>query len=274
MISLIINMIFRTVKSQCGILCGFVTEENCNFNPLDLLLTYSSIIFPIDYILFAGIIILFLLCSMVSLSSIGLRFLCIKLYKLKTRATVPQGLLTSCIFLMFIILVTSFMLPSFAPIYTTFGSQKYQDPVTGQWKECALSAFNTTRNTNGTHLLGIYPEEIFTIDTNTTNNNSTNGTRPCFMTELSQNVNSVAIGVPIFSIIFYFENWLFVLCWIIGFFVAIFRKPASFEEEDTYNEDEEIMKRPLRGRSYKSYASGSSSSLSTGTNPSAYGRIQ
>ncbi|EFC43767.1 predicted protein [Naegleria gruberi] len=223
LISLLINLIYRTVTSKCGIACGFVTEENCYFNPLDLLLTYSSIIFPIDYIILALIICLFIWASMVSLSTIGLRFLCVKLYKLKVRSTVPQGLLTSGIFLMFIMLATSFMLPSFAPVYTTFGSQKYQDS-TGAWKQCALAAFNFTEH------------------------------------KLSQNVNSVTIGVPVFSIIFYFENWLFVLCFIIGFIVSIFKKPASFEEADTYDHDEEIMKRPLRGRSYKEYATSSTRS--------------
>ena len=199
---------------------------------------------------------------MVSLSTIGLRFLCVKLYKLKVRSTVPQGLLTSGIFLMFIMLATSFMLPSFAPVYTTFGSQKYQDS-TGAWKQCALAAFNFTEHGNNSHSLFNQPEipSLFgDLDGNYTNGNNTNTTRPCYMTELSQNVNSVTIGVPVFSIIFYFENWLFVLCFIIGFIVSIFKKPASFEEADTYDHDEEIMKRPLRGRSYKEYATSSARS--------------
>ncbi|KAG2381972.1 hypothetical protein C9374_005764 [Naegleria lovaniensis] len=268
MVSLIINLIYRTVKSKCGISCGFVTEENCNFNPLDLLLTYSSIIFPIDYIILGFIIILFLLASMTALSTIGLRILCIKLYKLKLRSTLPQGLLTSCIFLMFIMLCTSFMLPSFAPIYTTFGSQRFQDPVTREWKQCALSAFNNT-NMNTTlwsveivSIPSLHQEdsrEFLLLENNTNSGNFTNSTRPCFMSELSQNVNSMSVGIPVFSIIFYFENWLFILCFVIGFFVSIFRKAPSFEEEDTYDQDEEIMKRPLRGRSYKSYANHSDS---------------
>nr|CAG4718252.1 unnamed protein product [Naegleria fowleri] len=283
MVSLIINLIYRTVKSKCGIACGFVTEENCNFNPLDLLLTYSSIIFPIDYIIIGLIIILFLLASMTALSTIGLRILCIKLYKLKLRSTLPQGLLTSCIFLMFIMLCTSFMLPSFAPIYTTFGSQKYQDPITREWKQCALAAFNNTNIHKNATLWSVVEKDqvldhqskalpsllqdyrlLFTIE-NDTSGNFTNSTRPCFMSELSQNVNSMSVGIPVFSIIFYFENWLFILCFVIGFFVSIFRKAPSFEEEDTYDHDEEIMKRPLRGRSYKSYASGEHHSDSEST---------
>ncbi|KAL9645651.1 hypothetical protein ABK040_003384 [Willaertia magna] len=235
--SLCINMVYRTINSKCGILCGFQVEEPCKFNPLDLALTYSSIAFPVDYILLALIILLFIVASMTSLSSIGLRILCINLYKLKFRRTVPQGLVSTCIFLMFIMIVTAFMLPSFAPQYTTFGSQKYRDPITNEWTECTLASLNVTSNST-THSLDI--------------EGGKNTTQACFMTEISQTINTVVFKIPIFSIVFYIESWAFVLCFLIGFVVAIFKKPASFvqdQEQTQEDKEEEFMRIPLRSTS-------------------------
>lgn len=76
-ISLLLTSLNRAIFSPCHFLCGFITLENKIPNPLDLLLTYSSIVFPLDYIIFIMFIIIILLASITGLTSFGINFFCI-----------------------------------------------------------------------------------------------------------------------------------------------------------------------------------------------------
>jgi len=240
--SLIITQIDRAVFSECGIRCGFILNKHHPWNPLDLLLTYASIAFPVDYVLTGLFIALFMLGSLVGLSNIGIRFLFIKLYKIKFRKTLPQGLLTGCIFLMFIITVFSFSLVSFAPQYATFGSQKYRDAQTNKLVDCNMNAlYNGTVTHNST--LTEYDPMVF-------NSGTVYVGRPCYMSQIATLVNSVAVRVPVFSAIFYFANWVFVAMYLFFFVVAIFRRPAVLiSTEDSDDEEEDLIeKEPLTRR--------------------------
>jgi LMBR1 domain-containing protein 1 len=245
--SLIITQIDRAIYSECKIWCGFVLNKVHPWNPLDRVLTYSSIVFPVDYVLFGLFIGLIMLGSVVGLSNIGIRFLFIKLYKIKYRRTMPQGLLTACIFLMFIITVFSFMLLSFAPQYSTFGSQKYQT-LSGSWVECDLSAlYNGTSpifNITLTKDLVLAESDFLDGPTSRQAFEQNYIGRPCYMTQLATMVNNVAFRVPIFSAIFYFSNWFFVGMYILFFLIALFRKPAAIlNAEDSDDEmDDEISR--------------------------------
>ncbi|KAL0476888.1 lysosomal cobalamin transporter [Acrasis kona] len=242
-VSLIITLIDRVIHSTCGIKCGFIIDKSYIFNPFDELLTVSSKVFPIDYIIFGVFLSFILIVSLVGLANIGLRFFFVKLYKLKYKRTAPQGLLTTCIFLMFIVVVFSFTMNSFAPKYTTFGTQTYH--VNGEVIGCdfnGVQAVNETKPVpvNGTHTLfyGTVLQEAH----NETQRNVTG--RPCYMSQLSMLMNGSSFnGYQIYTLIFYFGNWVFVVVFCLSLLIASVRKPASFlpdEDEDEDSDDESL----------------------------------
>jgi len=64
------------MNSECGISCGFVVEKNTYFNPLDQFLVQLSKFFPLDYILFATILLYVFISSLYGLVKLGVRIIC------------------------------------------------------------------------------------------------------------------------------------------------------------------------------------------------------
>ena len=51
---------------------------------------YSQVVFPLDYIIYCGMILFFLLCSISGLRTIGITFCCVPVYKFRPSNTKPQ----------------------------------------------------------------------------------------------------------------------------------------------------------------------------------------
>jgi LMBR1 domain-containing protein 1 len=245
MVSLILSQIDRSIHSQCGFLCGFIQNESKIFNPFDQLLTHASKIFPVDYIIFTLFILLILIAAITGLANIGINCCCIRLYKIRFRSTMPQGLLTGCMFLMFVVVVFSFSMISFAPQYTTFGSQTFMNG-NHEILPCNYDALangthprNSTDPVNGTVYWPSLPSDGYYF----LGNGSSNGTvvigRACYMSQLATLVNRIALRAPFFSVVFYLANWIFVVVFAVSFIVALIRQPATFERELVYASDEE-----------------------------------
>lgn len=119
---------------------------------------------------------------------------------------------------MFICVVFSFTMLSFAPQYATFGSQSYQDFDTGKWTLCNYKSFtNSTKSGYSTDMIEF------------TKINRTN--TPCVQTELASLLNSVGVRAGFMSSIFFFANWIFIISFLIGIVVALFKSPLSFAPE-------------------------------------------
>jgi LMBR1 domain-containing protein 1 len=230
MVSLIISLIDRIIYSDCSIGCGFAIKKPVLPNPLDLLLTWSSSVFPVDYIVFLSFISLIVAGTLTGLANIGIKFFWIHLYQLKWRNTVPQGLLTSCIFMMMIVTVFSFTMVFFAPQYTSFGSQHFQNEQ-GEWQLCDFDhLYNATK--------------AATLDYGMLNTTDPNPrTKGCFSTELVALVNSNFLRGrgygQVFAVAFYFSNWVFILSFVISTIIALIRKPASFVKMEEDSDDDE-----------------------------------
>ncbi len=226
--SLIVSLIDRIINSECGILCGFLAAQPKLFVPFDQLLSVASNVFPLDYILFTLFILFFLFGAIVGLANIGINFFILRLYKIRFRNTVPQGLLTACVFLMLCIVVFTFTCINYAPQYVTFGSETYKKVKGGADWPCELSAMqqHNTTITKGNSTI-VIP------------GNATYYERPCYMSEIATIVHTVSVESPVMSIIFFFQNWLFILCYFISIIIALIRKPFSFERETMEGEDED-----------------------------------
>jgi hypothetical protein len=177
LLSIFLGQLERTIFSECGFSCGFrPTKVATIWNPLDLVLTYTSILFPIDvfvYIVVVGVILIATFTGLSMLSS-GM------FHKLRWRSTVPQGLISSIFVIVAVFYIFFYSFPSFAPQYAKFGSQVF-NTTGGDWKLCTIE--ETT------------PQCI--------------PTRLAVLTDFAQ-------SDPFVRLVFYFANWFFLAFYFVG----------------------------------------------------------
>lgn len=133
--------------------------------------------------------------------------------------------------MMFTIVVFSFTMISFAPQYSTFGAQRYQD-AQGEWKLCNYNAINGTRNATGLETGVIFNEYV--------DNALIQLKRPCQTTVLASLLNSVGVRVGILGTIFFFASWVFLISFAIGGVIALFKAPLSFAPDKLDDDYEEL----------------------------------
>merc|ERR1712117_116845 len=123
-VSLLLTSVDKAIYSL-GPKHGFVLDNGSLPNPVDMLLVYSQVIFPLDYIIYCGMILFFLLCSISGLRTIGITFCCVPVYRFRPSNTKPQALLLMCFCMIFMVLALNVVMFSVVPDYTTYGSQSY-----------------------------------------------------------------------------------------------------------------------------------------------------
>ncbi|ELP91895.1 LMBR1 domain containing protein, putative [Entamoeba invadens IP1] len=137
-VSLLISLVVSIVKSSCGITCGFVLDDPNSLNPIDMALRMLGMFFPLDYLLY-GILIGFVIFSTLNgIVKIDVRIFCIQLFEVKVKETWPQGLLATGVIVTFATYAFLNLLYYFAPIYSTFGNQKYS--IDQETIQCSLQA--------------------------------------------------------------------------------------------------------------------------------------
>ncbi|KAK3105454.1 hypothetical protein LTR53_018409, partial [Teratosphaeriaceae sp. CCFEE 6253] len=126
--SMLITAIDKLKNSVCKTSCGYLLGHTQIFQPLNWLLTYTSRIFPIDYILYLLLTLLFFAASVVGVGSIGIRFLWVQLFSIRRGKTTPNAMLMACVLLTLIALALNYSLAMLAaPQYATYGPQTYCD---------------------------------------------------------------------------------------------------------------------------------------------------
>jgi len=190
----------------CGSQCGFVLAYPKIFNPLDTSLTALSKYFPLDYIALASIIFYVFFATMSGIVNIGVRFLWVNMYKIRPHSTPPQGLLLTCVLLMFCILVLNMEITTLAPQYATWGAQTWYNTTSGLSQPCSIDAPPTA----------------------------------CSMTQIGTFVARISLRTSFFSIIFFYATWGFLVFYVIGFIIAVWRRKGSNVEkrEDDSDSDE------------------------------------
>jgi len=205
--SMLLTNIDKAVNSKnwCGSQCGFVLEYPKVFNPLDNFLTLLAMYFPMDYFVLGGIILYIFFSTLSGIIRINIRFLWVNLFKIRKRATPPQGLLLAAVILMLAILALNMEITTLAPQYASWGSQVYRAD-NDTLKPCSINA----------------PQ------------NST-----CTMTQIGSIVNRIEIKMPFFGIVFFYGTWLFLAAFVIGAFIAAFKAKDSNVERTEFDEEEE-----------------------------------
>ena len=132
-LSLLLTSIDKAINSM-GPKSGYVLKNATLPNPVDTLLVYAQSVFPLDYIIYSGMILFFVFSSMSGIKNVGIRFMWLSVYKIRAGKTKPQAILLMCMNLMFILLALNVVMFSVVPDYTTYGSQRFiRDNVT---EEC------------------------------------------------------------------------------------------------------------------------------------------
>nr|XP_027197933.1 histone deacetylase 8-like isoform X1 [Dermatophagoides pteronyssinus] len=110
-----------------GMHMGYALVNSTYPNPINFILSELQTVYPLDYILILSLSFSLVMYTISGFKHIGIRFLCIKLYKIKPGKTAPQGILLLFASIMLAILGINVLFYSAFPQYATYGRQFYQE---------------------------------------------------------------------------------------------------------------------------------------------------
>jgi len=183
-VSLLLTMLDRLWHSPCGLACGYMLKERKIFNPADELFLRLSRVFPLDFVVLAIFVLYIFLASLFGIVGLGIRVLCLTMYALRIRKSMPQALLVLCNVMAYILLALCMALLTIAPNYTSFGSQ-------------------TVTTLNGTQA---------PCSTNADGSNAT-----CQASVISTFFSRIGASMPLFSVAYFFANWAFIFVFTFTF---------------------------------------------------------
>ena len=125
-VSMLLTGIDKAAHSVCKHHCGYILARTNIFNPLNAALMELSKIFPIDYVVFLLLVMLFFSSSVVGLATIGIRFLWLRLFQIRKGQTSPQAILIATVMLTLIALAINYaFVQMIAPGYSHYGTQTF-----------------------------------------------------------------------------------------------------------------------------------------------------
>ena len=223
--SMLITCIDKIKNSVCRSSCGFLLGKTKIFNPINWLLTLTSKVFPIDYIVFLLLTILFFTASVIGLATIGIRFLWVSLFKIRQGHTSPSAMLMATVLLTLMVFALNYSLAMIvAPNYATFGAQTY----------CSRPPR--------------HPDEISDCSNHKSavkpcNERSDNPVAKlvCTPSVVSTFLNRITVGFPFLGAVDFWAQFAFLGIFMIVFIVMLFRVPHLDEEQldDDLREEEE-----------------------------------
>lgn len=224
--SMLITGIDKGKNSICGKHCGYLLGHIHIFQPINYILVQSAKVFPIDYVIFLLLVMLFFAASVVGLATIGIRILWITIFRIRKAHTSPQALLVSTVLLTLITLALNYSVAMMvAPQYATFGPQTYcahppRHP--GEQPDC-------TEHRN--HILPC-SETV----------GSAAAKNVCTPSVVSTFLNRVTVNFPFFGVVDFWAQFVFLGVFLLAFVLLLFRVPKLREEdldEDALEEEEE-----------------------------------
>jgi LMBR1 domain-containing protein 1 len=126
--SMLITGIDKAKNSVCQRHCGYLLGHINIFQPINWILVKSSQVFPIDYVIFLFIVLLFFSASILGIATIGIRVLWITIFRIRKAHTSPQAMLIATVLLTLMTLAINYSVAMLvAPQYATFGPQTFCD---------------------------------------------------------------------------------------------------------------------------------------------------
>jgi LMBR1 domain-containing protein 1 len=224
--SMLITAIDKAKNSICSKHCGYLLGHINIFQPVNWLLVQTAKVFPIDYVIFLFITMLFFSASVIGIATIGIRLLWITIFRIRKAHTSPQALLIATVMLTLMTLGTNYAIAMLvAPQYATFGPQTFCDhPLKhpGEQPDC----------TN-------HRQHIIPCSETTENSAAKN---VCTPSVASTFLNRVTVNFPFFGVIDFWAQFAFMGIFLIAFVLLLFRTPKLSDpdaDEDAIEEEEE-----------------------------------
>jgi LMBR1 domain-containing protein 1 len=224
--SMTVTCVDKIKNSVCGTSCGYLLGETKIFNPTNWLLTLTSKIFPIDYIIFLLLTLLFFCASVLGIATIGIRFLWLTLFKIRKNHTSPNAMLMTTVLLTLIVLALNYSLAMIvAPQYATFGPQTYCDRAArhpGEQPDCSnhKKAIKSCSERSDNPIANVV----------------------CTPSVVSTFLNRITVNFPFLGAVDFWAQFAFLGIFLIVFIVMLFRVPKLDEEqmdEDLREQEEE-----------------------------------
>lgn len=187
-------------------------------NPVNIVMIFAQKIFPLDYVLFSLMSLYFIFATMNGIKKMGIWCCCIKLYKVRIRKTMPQGLLFMVFIMMFTVVALNIVIFTISPQYVQFGNQKYN----------ALSGNTTTLQPCSTKAPA----------------------GECMMSRIATILNMLFYKAWFFGAYYYWAIWAFLGFYFLGLLVNLCRtfyckkteKDLLLDSDDDEDSDEDTEK--------------------------------
>lgn len=193
-VSMTLTAIDKAKNSVCKHRCGYILGHINVFNPINWIFVQSAKLFPVDYVIFTILALLFFSSSVIGIASIGIRFLWIRIFQIRKGHTSPQALLLATAMLMLTALALNYSLSMVvAPQYATFGPQTFCDRHSGLLDgqpDCS----------NSKYLIKPCSELA----------DNSAAKRVCTPSVASTFLNRVTINFPFFGIVFFWAQFIFL----------------------------------------------------------------
>ncbi|OAX83063.1 hypothetical protein ACJ72_02581 [Emergomyces africanus] len=220
-VSMFLTSIDKAMNSVCKQHCGYILGKTNIFNPLNWAFVQSAKVFPVDYILFILLVLLFFCSSVVGIATIGIRFLWVRIFQIRKGHTSPQALLIATVMLTLIALALNYSISMVvAPQYATYGPQTFCDHPPkhpGEQPDCT----------------GLEP--LIKPCSELAENPSAK--EICTPTVVSTFLNRITLNFPVFGIIDFWAQFFFLGFALLVFIATIFRTPKLDEQQ--FDEDAE-----------------------------------
>ena len=224
--SMLITGIDKAKNSICKRHCGYLLGNINIFQPINWLLVKTAKVFPIDYIIFLLITMLFFSASVIGIATIGIRLLWITIFRIRKAHTSPQALLLATVLLTLMTLAINYAIAMMvAPQYSTFGPQTYCDlppkhpgeaPSCSERKDKIVACSELAKN-----------EAAKLV---------------CTPSVASTFLNRIMVNFPFFGVVDFWAQFAFLGIFLVAFVLLLFKTPNLSEgdtDSDIIEEEEE-----------------------------------
>ncbi|GAM38779.1 hypothetical protein TCE0_033f09791 [Talaromyces pinophilus] len=227
-VSMLLTAIDKAKNSICKHNCGYILGHINVFNPINWIFVRSARVFPVDYVLFALIVLLFFSSSVIGIATVGIRFLWIRIFQIRKGHTSPQALLLATVMLTLITIALNYSMSMIvAPQYATFGPQTFCDKPTshpGAQPDCSDDK----------------DKDLIKPCTELADNPAAK--EVCTPSVVSTFFNRVTLNFPYFGVIIFWAQFAFLGLYLIILVASLLRTPKLDErqiDEDAEEAEEE-----------------------------------
>ncbi|KAI9828906.1 MAG: hypothetical protein M1826_005829 [Phylliscum demangeonii] len=214
-VSMLLTGIDKAKNSMCKIRCGYILGHNNIFNPVNWILVTSARVFPVDYIIFALVVLFFFGSSIVGLAAVGIRFLWLRIFQIRKGRTSPQALLLASVMLTLISLAINYALVTLvAPQYATFGAQRLCTRTPKRRGEAPDCSQHPALIRSCTEVSDYSADD-----------------QVCTPSVLSTFVNRINLNFPFFGDLVFWAQFAFLAVYLVVFLTALIRTPTLDETQ-------------------------------------------